>query len=179
MHIFGIFLFRSFQASFCVSASHTIILVRLVNHRHAECAGCRIRQCKFPQLGNPIQSFLTRFGTQELSIPGRASTFEPVPLQDIVKVMFRFHSSLFFFVGTPQRTYRLWVQLTCLETHAGPGCIPRASTHPSRQPSKQKPDVPLCGPFTGSFIRREGCVKMSSDAMLYFCIPAQLSVIFF
>ena len=96
MHIFGIFLFRSFQASFCVSASHTIILVRLVNHRHAECAGCRIRQCKFPQLGNPIRSFLTRFGTQELSIPGRASTFEPVPLQDIVKVMFRFRSSLFF-----------------------------------------------------------------------------------
>ena len=79
---------------------------------------------------------------------------------------------------TPQRTYRLWVQLTCLENHAGPGCIPRASTHPSRQPSKQKPDVPQCGPFTGSFLRREGCVKMSSDAMLYFCIPAQLSVIF-
>ena len=79
---------------------------------------------------------------------------------------------------TPQRTYRLWVQLTCLENHAGPGCIPRASTHPSRQPSKQKPDVPQCGPFTGSFLRREGCVKMSSDAMLYFCIPAQLSVFF-
>ena len=107
----------SFQASFCVGASHTIILVRLDNHRYIEGAGSPIRQCEAPQLGNPIRSFRTHFGTsprllpQELSIPGRADTVEPVPLQDIVDGDVSILFVCLFCVGQAKRPFVLFLYL--------------------------------------------------------------------